>query len=212
VGVSVRDEGTGIPADVLTRMFEPFFTTKDAGRGTGLGLATTFGIVKQHRGFIDVETELGRWSTFRVYLPAREGADEPEAPRQARRGGSETILLAEDEAPVRIVLTRVLERRGYRVIAAATGVEALALFAEHKDAVALLLTDLVMPAGLGGKELAERILAERPGLKVVYMSGYSAEIAGRELALLPTERFVQKPVRPDELLGAIRASLDGGAS
>lgn len=208
----VSDSGSGISPDVLPHIFEPFFTTKGPGKGTGLGLATVFGIVKQHHGGIQVRSEAGRGSSFELYLPllaAEEANAQPAAQQAARRGGSETILLVEDDPAVRRLAREMLERHGYRVVEASSGAEALSLMPGLLEAVALLLTDMVMPEGVGGKELARHLLAIKPGLKVVYMSGYSAEMAGRELALPKGEHFIQKPFTSESLLEAVRRGLDG---
>jgi PAS domain S-box-containing protein len=211
VCISVSDTGGGIPPEILPRIFEPFFTTKEVGKGTGLGLATVFGIVKQHHGWIKVDNEPGRGATFRIYLPSA-AAPAPAAVLAANRakpaGGSETILLAEDELVVRKLVSSILERHGYQVLAAANGVEAVKLWREHPGSVALLLTDLVMPGGLSGLELARQLQTEQPRLQVVFISGYSAEIAGRELQLHSGENFVQKPFTTEVLLGTIRRCLD----
>jgi two-component system cell cycle sensor histidine kinase/response regulator CckA len=210
--LSVTDTGTGIPPEVLPRIFEPFFTTKEQGKGTGLGLATVFGIVKQHHGWIKVDTAAGRGTTFHVFLPAiRTAAAEPDraTARPRPMGGIETILLAEDEEAVRTIAVAVLERAGYRVLEAANGVEALHFWKEHRHDIALLLTDMVMPAGLGGRELAQRLQAEKPELKIIFFSGYSAELAGKELDLRHGENFLQKPFGPDHLLETVRRCLDG---
>ncbi|MEZ5291994.1 MAG: PAS domain S-box protein [Vicinamibacterales bacterium] len=208
VGLSVSDTGYGIPADVLPRIFEPFFTTKEAGKGTGLGLATVFGIVRQHGGWLNVASEVGQGTTFDIFLPAgtaAAGADAVAA-KPAVRGGTETILVAEDERSVRMLMCAILERRGYTVIEASSGVEALALWKAHGSAVSLLLTDLVMPDGVSGQDLARQLRADRPDLRVVFSSGYSAEIAGRELA--EAEHFLQKPFTTDVLLQMVRQVLD----
>ena len=211
VCVSVSDTGCGIQPDVLPRIFEPFFTTKEAGRGTGLGLAIVFGIVKQHRGWITVTTELGRGSTFQIFLPSslRElsGASAAVA-RTAPRGGSETILLAEDEPTVRMLTRIILERRGYRVLEAANGPEAVVLWTRHRDEIALLLTDLVMPGGMTGLQLAQRLRHDQPRLKIIMTSGYSAEIAGTELEPRHGDIFLQKPCAPELLLETVRQCLD----
>ncbi len=214
VWVKVSDTGTGIPPTVLPRIFEPFFTTKEVGKGTGLGLATVFGIVKQHQGWLTVTSDLGKGTTFQVFLPVL-AADAPTdipmvTPVQAR-GGSETILLVEDEVPVRRVTRLMLERMGYRVLEAGSGAEALTLWQALRDPVALLLTDLVMPEGVSGQQLAARLQAQQPGLKVVFMSGYSAEIAGRDLDLRPGQNFVQKPFAPHQLLTTVRCALESEA-
>jgi PAS domain S-box-containing protein len=211
VCLSVTDTGSGIPPEILPRIFEPFFTTKEPGKGTGLGLATVFGIVKQHQGWLKLENRPGQGATFRVYLPAgRAAAAElvatPAKPKPS--GGTETILLVEDELAVRKPTRRILERHGYQVLEAADGAEALKLWRAHRDTVALLLTDLVMPGGLGGLELGRRLKAEQPGLKVIFASGYSADIAGRDFNLQPGEAFVQKPFATDHLLETIRRCLE----
>lgn len=211
VCLRVSDTGTGIPPDVLPRIFEPFFTTKEPGKGTGLGLATVFGIIKQHRGWLAVETEVNRGTAFKVFLPALDLASACEA-AQARpkpQGGTETILLAEDDGIVRMSLRKILTQKGYKVLEAANGQEALKVWAEKGAAVALLFTDLVMPGGLNGRELARQLRGERPGLKVIYSSGYSPEIAGKEINLQSGEAFIQKPLGSEELLKTIRCCLDG---
>jgi len=209
--LSVSDTGTGIPPEVLPHIFEPFFTTKEAGKGTGLGLATVFGIVKQHKGWMKVYSELGRGTSFQIFLPLVAGPSVELAARATPllRGGPETILLAEDEDAVRILAQGVLERFGYEVLVATDGVEALRLWHQHRARVSLLLTDLVMPGGLNGKQLARLLRDEKPELKIVYVSGYSAEIAGRELELHLGENFLQKPFPLDQLVDAVRRMLDG---
>jgi two-component system cell cycle sensor histidine kinase/response regulator CckA len=210
VWLSVSDTGCGIAPEVLQRIFEPFFTTKAPGRGTGLGLATVYGIIKQHRGWIEVETELGRGTTFRVFLAASEGESKvDEDTRPQPRGGRETILLVEDEEPVLRITRAVLERRGYEVLDATNGPQALEVFGKAPErAVSLLLTDLVMPGGMTGEQLAARLRERDPLLKVIYMSGYSPSIAGRELHLGPGSSFLQKPFSPEVLLETIRRTLD----
>ncbi|MGE0813783.1 MAG: PAS domain S-box protein [Vicinamibacterales bacterium] len=208
VGLSVSDTGCGIAADVLPRIFEPFFTTKEAGKGTGLGLATVFGIVRQHGGWLNVSSEVEQGTTFDIFLPAASGQTAAEAAgaRPVVRGGTETVLVAEDERSVRMLISAILERRGYTVIEAASGVEALELWKTHKAAVSLLLTDLVMPDGVSGQDLARQLRIDRPDLRVVFSSGYSAEIAGRELS--DDEHFLQKPFTTDVLLQMVREVLD----
>jgi PAS domain S-box-containing protein len=208
--LSVSDTGRGIPAEVLPRIFEPFFTTKEAGKGTGLGLATVFGIVKQHGGWIKVANESGQGATFQVFLPITNPVAATAAATARRKplGGTETILLAEDEEPVRKSIRIVLVRNGYTVLEAATGAEALRVWAGRRGTVALLLTDLVMPGGISGQQLARQLRADKPDLKIVYTSGYSAGIAGREIQLQAGEQFMQKPVLPDDLLKTVRQCLD----
>jgi CheY-like chemotaxis protein len=149
-------------------------------------------------------------STFKVFLPALTTGNAPTTLAAPPRpgGGTETILLAEDDPAVRKAITTILSQRGYRVLAAANGPEALKVWGENRDAIALLFTDLVMPGGLTGRQLAQKLQADRPELKIIFASGYSAEIAGQEIKLRPGENFVQKPLRPDELLTIIRSCLD----
>jgi CheY-like chemotaxis protein len=212
VCLSVSDTGKGIPSEVLPHIFEPFFTTKEPGKGTGLGLATVFGVVKQHRGWISVSAEPGKGANFQVYLPrSKVSAATVEAanavrPKPAR--GTETILLAEDSPSVRRTTRLFLERNGYGVLEASNGVEALKIWDEQGESISLLLTDLVMPAGVSGQQLARKLQQSRPKLKVIFTSGYSAEIAGRELELRAGENFLQKPFPPEELLETIRRCLD----
>ena len=211
VCLSVSDTGGGISPEVLPHIFEPFFTTKDAGKGTGLGLATVFGIVKQHQGWLKVDNRPGQGVTFQVFLPTSAATDTEPTPARTTpkpRGGTETILLAEDEAGLRTLTRTILKRHGYQVIEAANGVEAFTLWQQNREAVAMLVTDLVMPGDFNGQELARRLQAEQPGLKVIFISGYSAEIAGQELQLRAGEKFLQKPFAPDRLLEIIRQSLD----
>ena len=205
VCLSVRDTGCGIPPEVLPRIFEPFFTTKEVGKGTGLGLATVFGIVKQHRGWLTVSSEPGHGTTFQVFLPAIAA---PVAAPAKPRGGTETLLLTEDEDSVRRTMRTFLERSGYTVLEAASGTEALKIWEAQKAGIALLLSDLVMPAGMNGQQLARKIQAERPALKVIYITGYSAEIAGQAIELRSNENFLQKPFHPHQLLETVRQCLD----
>jgi len=212
VCLSVTDTGCGIPYDTLPRIFEPFFTTKDVGKGTGLGLATVFGIVQQHGGWINVSSEVGRGTTFRIYLPRlMTPAQKEKTPSamSALPGGSETILLAEDEPALRALVRSVLTRLGYRVIEAPTGVRALELWEENRDDIRLLLTDMVMPDGLSGRELAERLLVANPALKVIYTSGYNPEFAGKKFGLRDGIDFLPKPFAAPKLAEAVRAQLDG---
>jgi two-component system, cell cycle sensor histidine kinase and response regulator CckA len=210
--LSVRDTGSGIPPDLQPRIFEPFFTTKEPGKGTGLGLATVFGIVKQHGGAIGVTSSSDKGTTFRILLPASE----PAAPSTAGdrgaaatpRGGNEMILLVEDEPVVRRLAAAALARAGYAVLEAPNGVEALDIWAEHRTSIRLLMTDLVMPGGMSGRDLAVRLQDEEPSLRVLFTSGYSAEIAGREPPLVDGQNFIQKPYRLATLLELVRQRLD----
>jgi two-component system, cell cycle sensor histidine kinase and response regulator CckA len=209
--IRVVDNGSGIPEDQLPRIFDPFFTTKEAGKGSGLGLATAFGIVAQHNGRIEVSSRLGRGTTFEVVLPASTGDPKQPAPSpmpSAPRGGTETILLVEDEEAVRVLTRRVMERAGYKVIEAANGADGLRAWNQAGGKIDVLFTDVVMPDGMSGRELADRLSTARPGLRVVFTSGYSPDFAGRELRLTERQSFLQKPATPKDMLDAIRRSLD----
>ena len=212
VCVSKSDTGCGIPPENLPRIFEPFFTTKEIGKGTGLGLATVYGIVKQHQGWIEVESAIGKGTTFRIYIPfigTAETETEKATTHIAVRGGTETILLVEDERPVRELVARVLQKHGYKVWQASSGNDALGVWQEHKRDISLLLTDLVMPGNMNGHDLAEKLRNEQPGLKVMFTSGYSADIVGKNFKLEPDLNFLQKPYQPQTLARAVRRCLDG---
>ncbi len=213
VRVSVSDSGTGIAPEHLPRIFEPFFTTKDVGRGTGLGLATVFGIVEQHHGWIDVESAPGIGTTFHIYLPHVSSAGPSSARRAegAAPGGRETILLVEDEDSLRALARRILSGKGYRVLEAPCGNDALEVWRHYRDAIDLLFTDMVMPGGMTGRELAKRLLAERPGLRVLYSTGYIDEMPGADPGLRESADFLEKPYEAPRLLRAVRSCLDRGA-
>ena len=213
VMLAVSDTGTGMDADTLSHVFEPFFTTKAVGTGTGLGLATVYGIVKQSGGSIWVYSELGKGTTFKVYLPVTESAVALDAPRAAGAPaptGSETILLAEDEEPLRRLTATLLERHGYVVIAAESANEALLIAEENSRRIDLLLTDLIMP-GLSGAAVAERVSELVPGVKVLFMSGYSDDIVVRNGNLAPGAAFLEKPFSATDLAAKVRETLDNAA-
>jgi len=204
-------------AHTLGHIFEPFFTTKEPGKGTGLGLATVYGIVKQHQGWLTVESQVGQGSTFTIFLPsaATAGRATPPAATAATApaalpSGRETILVAEDEPALRELVVNVLELCGYSVVQACNGVEALEKWADHKGKIDLLLTDMVMPGGVSGRQLAERLEAEDPDLKVIYTSGYSPGMAGKDIALMEGFNFLAKPYPPSQLAIVVRECLDGG--
>ena len=212
VCLSVSDSGCGIPPEILPKIFEPFFTTKDIGKGTGLGLATVFGIVQQHQGWINVYSEVNHGTTFRIYLPrlAKNAISKISQPALAEmRGGQETILLVEDDPSLRLSVRTALTQLGYRILEAPTGVKALEVWNQNRDQIGLLLTDLVMPDGMNGKDLAHRLRQENPKLKAIYMSGYSAEVAGKDFPLEEGVNFLSKPFQITKLAQAIRARLDG---
>jgi len=209
VCLEVTDDGSGIGTEVLPRLFEPFFTTKEPGRGTGLGLATAFGIVRQHGGWITVETAVGQGTTFRVFLPAVEPAQAP--PRAAEpevAHGGETILLVEDDASVRRVLCAAFTQHGYTVVDARHGAEALERWDQPGGAIQLLFTDVVMPGRMSGYELADRLRERQPRLKVVFYSGYSPEAVRRAATADADQEFLQKPASLGTLLDAVRPCLD----
>jgi two-component system cell cycle sensor histidine kinase/response regulator CckA len=208
--IDVSDHGAGIPPEVLPRIFEPFFTTKEVGKGTGLGLATVFGVVQEHGGTIEVDSAVGRGTTFRVLFPLHgspERARERAAPEELR-GGNETILLAEDERTVRAMIVDLLTPLGYRVLEAASGVEAIEIVEGHDGAIDLVVTDLVMPGGVSGLELGRRLAASHPRTKVIYTSGYSTEIAGNRGELVEGVNFLSKPFSPRQLARLVRERLD----
>ena len=209
VMLTVSDTGRGMDADTQARVFEPFFTTKGSGKGTGLGLATVYGIVKQSGGSIWLYSELGKGTTFKIYLPrVDDAASEQEiACMQPVPKGTETLLLVEDEEQVRRIIKEALERQGYKVLSASNGEEALRLAADRRIEIHLLLTDVVMPQ-MSGRELAERLGAERQQLKVLYMSGYTDDAIVRHGLLEETLNFIQKPFDSAGVARKVREVLD----
>jgi two-component system cell cycle sensor histidine kinase/response regulator CckA len=208
--LAVTDTGAGMDPETAAHLFEPFFTTKEVGKGTGLGLATVYGIVKQSDGYIMVYSEPGHGTTFKIYLP-RVAAAEPAPPPALRptvTRGSETVLVVEDEEAVRSLSRRALEAGGYTVLAAADGADAVRLVERYGGPIHLVLTDVVMP-GMSGRELADRLVQRRPGLRVLYMSGYPGDAIVHRGALDPGTAFLQKPFMPDDLTRKVREVLDG---
>jgi PAS domain S-box-containing protein len=210
VMISVTDTGIGMSAEVKERLFEPFFTTKEKGKGTGLGLSTVYGIVKQSGGSIQVDSDPGRGTAFRIYFPRVETPFP--APRERWKGeesprGNETILVVEDEEEVRRITLQILENQGYRVLAARSGEEALGLLSAFKGKIDLLLTDVVMP-GMDGRILAERIRQERPESKVLFMSGYTDDVIAHHGILEEGIHFLSKPFSISQLLVKVRETLD----
>ncbi len=211
--VSVGDTGPGMTDEVRAHLFEPFFTTKDVGRGTGLGLATAYGIVSQHHGWIDVDSALGKGSTFTVHLPLAVEAAVAPAPGPTTRPETRqpTILLVEDEPGIRRLAQKCLEHLGYRVVTAPDGVQALQRWDEEHGHVDLLLTDIVMPMGLSGVELAQRVRHLAPALPVVVMSGYAADVVREGGAIGPDYEFLGKPFTVGQLDAAVRKALAASA-
>jgi len=211
--LSIIDNGHGIDQESIDHIFEPFFTTKAKGKGTGLGLSTVLSIIRETNGDIWVQSTLGRGAAFTICLPAvRKAAEVGEAAPGPRpvAAGSETVLLVEDEDSVRKLLSYVLNRRGYTVIEAASGEEALEIFQKLASEIHLVLTDMVMPK-MSGRELSDRLRELRPELKVIYMSGYTDDVLVRTGALGPGMSFLQKPLRPDVLAAKVREALDSAS-
>jgi len=210
VVLTVTDTGTGMDATTRARIFEPFFTTKETNKGTGMGLATVYGITKQHDGWIDVSTELGKGSQFRVFLPTTDRPAEP--PESAMfpttaSGDASTILVVEDDEAVRCLVKEVLDHNGYRVLEAEHGEAALKVWKEHGSEIDLLLTDMVMPGSVNGLELSQRLLAEQPDLKVIYTSGYSSELFGSDIQLEDGRNYLPKPYLSAKLTSILRKAL-----
>lgn len=214
VMLAVADTGTGMTPDVQARLFEPFFTTKDPGKGTGLGLASVYGIVKQSGGNIWVYSEPGHGTTFKIYFPCAEKSEMVAGPADAPAmlTGDETILVVEDNHSLRVLVSKILQRYGYAVLRAATPDDALRLCGEHGDSVHLLLTDVVMP-GTSGPSLASELTARHPAMRVLYMSGYTDDAIVRHGLLKGGAAFLQKPFAPDTLARKVRQVLNasGGA-
>jgi len=209
--LTVTDTGCGIAPEAMPHLFEPFFTTKEPGKGTGLGLASAYGIVKQHHGWMEVQSQPGQGARFDIFLPAQIAPPRPAPPATAPArpaGGTETILLVEDEQPVRRLARLLLQRQGYQVYEASSGREALAIWAAHQPEIDLLLTDMIMPGGWTGRELADRILAEKAGMKIIYTTGYSPETFSADLPLQDGLNFLAKPYPPNKLLETVRRCLD----
>jgi len=208
--LAVSDDGCGMDKQTLDKIFEPFFTTKEKGKGTGLGLATVYGIAKQNNGFINVYSEPGKGSTFKIYLPRHAGktVETPkERPATPVMGGHETILLAEDETAILDMVKQILEDFGYRVLAASTPGQAIRATKEYAGDIDLLITDVVMPE-MNGQELAKNLLALHPKLRIIYMSGYSGNVIARHGVLDEGVNFIQKPFSMQDFAAKVREVLD----
>jgi CheY-like chemotaxis protein len=207
--ITVSDSGGGMDDETRKRIFEPFFTTKEVGKGTGLGLSVVYGIVKQHNGYINVYSEPGMGSIFKIYLPIIEASEQTseKEPQEGLRGGDETVLLAEDEKEVREVNRSVLEEFGYRVIEAVDGADAVMQFMENRYDIDILLIDLIMPKK-NGREAYEEILRAKPDMKAIFLSGYAADMMRSRGLIGAATEFICKPVSPGELLKKVREALD----
>jgi nitrogen-specific signal transduction histidine kinase/ActR/RegA family two-component response regulator len=214
VRVDVSDSGVGMTPEVMSRIFEPFFTTKEQGKGTGLGLSTVYGIVQQSGGYVDVQSEIGKGSTFSVYLPrVDERAEAPVAGSTLpeRQAGTETILLVEDEDGVRNLARQLLQKHGYSVLDTRHGGEALLVCERHQGAIHLLLTDVIL-SQMSGRDLARRLAQIRPQMKVLYMSGYSGDAVEQHGVFDLGVHFLQKPFSAEGLISKVREVLDAPAA
>ena len=211
IRLSVSDNGCGISPENLQHIFEPFFTTKKIGKGTGLGLAMVFGIIEQHKGWIEVESQVGAGTTFQIYLPrlaAKMNAPAIPPYHAPEPGGTETILLAEDDPAVSITTRSILEQHGYRVLSAETGEAAIKVWTENQASIRLLITDMVMPGDINGQQLARHLKAIKPDLKVIYVSGYNSEKLTDSRSLRQDPNFIAKPFSIEAILRKVRSVLD----
>lgn len=211
VCLTFADTGCGIPVENLPRIFEPFFTTKELDRGTGLGLATVYGIIKQHQGWVQVASKPNEGTTFQIFLPAcseKSGPLTMADSEQRMIGGTETILVVEDELPLLKLIHHILESYGYKVLECTTGKAALENWELHRKKIDLLFTDMILPDGMAGAELAEILQASKPGLKVIYTSGYDTQKLGKDLALKEGLNFIQKPFHARKLAETVYDCLN----
>jgi CheY-like chemotaxis protein len=214
VCVSVTDTGVGMDEATRARIFEPFFTTKGVNKGSGMGLATVYGIAKQHHGWVDVATTPGHGSTFRVFFPVTELSipeEEVLASPAAPSEGQHTILIVEDDEAVRSLVREVLLHSGYRVLEAESADAAMVVWRNHREEIALLLTDMVMPGSANGLDLAQALLAERPDLKVIYTSGYSTDLFSSNVYLQDGVNYLPKPYLSSKLIKMLENALDSAA-
>jgi CheY-like chemotaxis protein len=208
VMLAVSDTGVGMKAETRGHIFEPFFTTKEVGKGTGLGLSTVHGIVEQSGGYVEVDSEVGRGTIFKIYLPRMQAAPADSGKPEAvpAMGGKEMVLVVEDQPEVRRYAAAALRAYGYQVIETASADEALLVCEREGERIALILTDVVMP-GLSGRELADRLKERRPGIKVLFMSGYTDDTMVHHGVLEKDAEFIQKPFSPDELAIKVRGMM-----
>jgi len=212
VCLRVSDTGYGMDSATIMRIFEPFFTTKEIGKGTGLGLATVYGIVKQHEGWVEVSSQVGKGTTFNVFLPASSEpvrAAQPEVAPATVEGGQETILVVEDEPVLRDMAHLILQECGYRVLEAGSGTEALQIWERNPGGIDLVISDVVMPGGMSGKDLAVELKARHPELKMIFTSGYNVEESTTDFFRRSGAVFLQKPYTRPNLAKAVRECLDG---
>jgi PAS domain S-box-containing protein len=210
VCITIADTGCGMDEFAMSRLFEPFFTTKEVGKGTGMGLATAYGIIKQHNGWIEAESKVGKGSKFKVFLPVSDKPLKPQPVQSTPRtnGGNETILVVEDEELVRLLVASVLGECGYKVQQASNGSEALAIWQQHAAEIDLLLTDVVMPQKVSGVQLADRLRNDKQQLKVIFTSGYSLELLDEQFRTRTESNFLPKPYTPAKLKEIVRSCLD----
>jgi CheY-like chemotaxis protein len=215
VRLSVADEGSGMDETVRKKIFEPFFTTKDVGKGTGMGLAMVYGIVKQHQGWVEVESSPGVGSVFKVFLPVtdQEAQKTSESRTDLIRAAdvqSRTIFVVEDEAQLREMASTILKRLGHQVVVAQNGPEALSLWSQHRGKIDLLFTDMMMPGGMTGRELADRLLSEEPRLRVIYSTGYSMDLFSSGIKLVEGVNCLLKPYNATTLVRAVKKAFANG--
>jgi CheY-like chemotaxis protein len=211
VRLSVTDTGSGMDPATIQHLFEPFFTTKEVGKGSGLGLATVYGMVNQHQGWIEVESKVGQGTTFELFFPVTDQAPERPVEQTAPpevRGGKETVLVVEDELVLRELVREILTVHGYHVLEAANGMEALEVWEENREKVDLLLTDMAMPHGLSGRDLADKLRKDAPRLPVIFSSGYSQEMIERSEDTHQGATYLSKPYNPAQLAQSVRHALD----
>jgi CheY-like chemotaxis protein len=206
--ISVSDTGDGIAQEIRGKIFDPFFTTKEVGKGTGLGLSMVYGIIKKHNGYINLFSEIGKGTTFKIYLPLTDDtqSEVSEIVREELPRGKETILLAEDDTAILEMIKVYLENNGYTVCTASDGAEAIKMFQENQESIDLVLTDVIMPK-LNGRDLYERIRSLKPRIPVIYMSGYPADLISEQGAAGDSFKYLSKPINPDALLKKIHDVL-----